>query len=58
MWSCLLLLATTQALAGPAVERLMDGIAVKFGERRLEVRVCRDEIARVVYAPPGPFFSR
>ena len=58
LWSCLLLLATTQALAGPAVERLMDGIAVKLGERRLEVRVCRDEIARVVYALPGPYFSR
>jgi alpha-D-xyloside xylohydrolase len=40
------------------VERLADGVAVAIGERRLEVRACRDDIVRVVYAPPGGFFER
>src|SRR5512135_1892025 len=39
-------------------ERLADGVALKVGERRLEVRVCREDVVRVVFASPGPFFSR
>jgi alpha-D-xyloside xylohydrolase len=39
-------------------ERLADGVALKVGERRLEVRVCREDVVRVVYASPGPFFGR
>ncbi|HEY6546570.1 MAG TPA: TIM-barrel domain-containing protein, partial [Vicinamibacteria bacterium] len=46
------------AWAGPGVERLADGVGLRVGERRLEVRVCRDSIVRVVYGPPGAFFSR
>ena len=51
-----------QAIAGSAaaqpVERLADGVAVAVEGRRLEVRVCRESVVRVVYAPPGPFFAR
>lgn len=51
--------ATFAAVAsGQAPERLPDGIAVAVGARRLEVRVCRDDIVRVVDAAPGPFFAR
>src|SRR5512135_2299419 len=39
-------------------ERLADGVALKVGERRLEVRVCREDVVRVVFAAPGPFFAR
>jgi alpha-D-xyloside xylohydrolase len=39
-------------------ERLADGVALKVGERRLEVRVCREDVVRVAFAAPGPFFSR
>src|SRR5262245_32314153 len=53
-----LLTAAAAAAASPAVERLKDGVALPLGERRLEVRVCRDAIVRVTYAPPGPYFSR
>jgi alpha-D-xyloside xylohydrolase len=44
--------------AAQQVERLRDGVALQVGERRLEVRVCREDVLRVVYAPPGPFFAR
>ena len=54
--------ATAAALAVPAgaqsPERLKDGIALKVGDRRLELRVCRDDLVRVVDAPAGPFFAR
>ena len=50
-------IAAPAALAIPAAaqspERLKDGIALKVGERRLELRVCRDDLVRVVDAPPG-----
>jgi alpha-D-xyloside xylohydrolase len=39
-------------------ERLKDGIALTIGDKRLEVRVCREDIVRVVFAPPGNFFAR
>jgi hypothetical protein len=39
-------------------ERLADGVALQIGERRLEVRVCRDDVVRVVFASTGPFFGR
>ena len=45
------------AASVPVVERLADGVAL-IGERRLEVRACRDDIVRVLDAPPGPFFAR
>ena len=40
------------------VERLADGVAVPLGAHRLELRVCRDDVVRVLYAPPGLFFAR
>ena len=46
------------APAGAAVERLADGVAVAVGAHRLEVRACREDVFRVVYAPAGPFFAR
>ncbi|HSD65333.1 MAG TPA: TIM-barrel domain-containing protein, partial [Vicinamibacteria bacterium] len=52
----LLLVALASSARGQ--ERLADGVALKVGEHRLEVRVCRDDVVRVVYATPGPFFSR
>jgi alpha-D-xyloside xylohydrolase len=51
-------LATALAAAAPGQERLADGVALKVGELRLEVRVCRDDVVRVAFAPPGPFFGR
>src|SRR6185295_7596989 len=50
------LLAVAPARA--ATERLADGVAVTVGANRLEVRACREDVIRVVYAPPGKFFSR
>jgi alpha-D-xyloside xylohydrolase len=44
--------------ADPLFERLADGVALAVGERRLEVRVCREDVIRVLYAPPGGFFAR
>jgi len=50
------------ALAGPAsasrVERLDDGVIVTVGDRRLQLRACREGVVRVLYAPPGDFFQR
>jgi alpha-D-xyloside xylohydrolase len=54
----LILAFSGRSQAADSVERLKDGVALAVGERRLEVRACRDDIVRVVYAPPGPFFSR
>jgi len=54
-----LLVATTAAVAqAQTPERLPDGVALALGARRLEIRVCRDDLVRVVDAPPGPFFAR
>jgi alpha-D-xyloside xylohydrolase len=53
----LLLLGSAPAGAADA-ERLKDGVALTLGERRLEVRACREDVIRVLYAPPGPFFAR
>jgi alpha-D-xyloside xylohydrolase len=50
------LLAVAPARA--ATERLADGVAVAVGANRLEVRACREDVIRVAYAPPGPFFAR
>jgi alpha-D-xyloside xylohydrolase len=44
--------------AAQSLQRLASGVAVTIGERRLEVQVCRDDVVRVVYAPPGRFFAR
>ena len=52
------LLAAASLAGAQPVERLKDGIALTVGDRRLEVRVCRDEIVRVLFAPPGKFFAR
>ena len=41
------------AASAPVVERLADGVAL-IGERRLEVRACRDDVVRVLDAPPAP----
>jgi alpha-D-xyloside xylohydrolase len=55
----LLLLALVPSSArGQAIERLPDGVALVLAERRLEVRACRDEVLRVLYAPAGGFFAR
>jgi alpha-D-xyloside xylohydrolase len=57
-WYAVALLAAWPASAQAAPERLPDGIALQVGERRLELRVCREDVVRVLYAPPGPFFKR
>src|SRR5688572_12241321 len=49
---------SAQPSQGPSFERLPEGVALLIGKRRLEVRVCRDDIVRVVEAPPGRFFAR
>ena len=54
----LLLLGAAAAASAQDFERLADGVAVPIGDRRLELRICRDDIVRVVYAPPGGFFAR
>jgi alpha-D-xyloside xylohydrolase len=54
MIALLLLLAAPS----PNVERLADGVALALAGRRLEVRICREDIVRVLDAPPGPFFAR
>src|SRR5512134_1681850 len=50
--------ATAAATFASGQERLADGLALKVGERRLEVRVCREDVVRVVFAAPGAFFAR
>jgi alpha-D-xyloside xylohydrolase len=56
-WPLVLVIAAAPA-AAQTVERLTDGIAVPVGDKRLELRVCRDDIVRVAYAPKGGFFAR
>jgi len=56
-WTAVLLAAASIARA-QAPERLKDGFALTVGDRRLEIRVCREEIVRVLFAPPGKFFDR
>jgi alpha-D-xyloside xylohydrolase len=57
--SALLLLgALPAAAAAQPFERLADGVALSVAGQRLEVRVCRENVIRVSYAPPGPFFAR
>ena len=56
-WPLVLVIAAAPA-AAQTVERLTDGIALPVGDKRLELRVCRDDIVRVVYAPKGAFFAR
>jgi alpha-D-xyloside xylohydrolase len=63
-WPAGLLAAVTLALgnASPArgqeSERLADGVGVTIEGRRLELHACRDDIVRVLYAPPGAYFAR
>jgi len=56
--AALLLGVSASGALGQGVERLPDGVALKIAERRLEVRVCREDVVRVLYAPPGRFFAR
>lgn len=58
LWPIVLWVALATGVSGQPAERLSDGVALKIGERRLELRVCRDDIVRVVCASPGPFFAR
>jgi alpha-D-xyloside xylohydrolase len=53
-----LLLGSAGLARAQRFERLTDGVAVPVGGQRLELRVCREHIVRVVYAPAGEFFSR
>ena len=53
-----LLVACATAVAAQEPERLTDGVAVKLGARRLELRACRDDVVRVLDAAPGAFFGR
>jgi alpha-D-xyloside xylohydrolase len=53
-----LVLACAGRVAGQSLERLADGVALPIGGRRLELRVCREDVLRVMYAPPGAFFRR
>jgi len=52
------LLAPCAASTAEEPERLTDGIAVKLGARRLELRACRDDVVRVLDAAPGTLFGR
>jgi alpha-D-xyloside xylohydrolase len=56
--TALLLLATGSIAGAQVPDRIKDGVALVVGDRRLEVRVCRDDIVRVLFAPPGGFFAR
>ena len=53
-----LLVPCAARVAAQEPERLTDGVAVKLGARRLELRACRDDVVRVLDAAPGAFFSR
>jgi alpha-D-xyloside xylohydrolase len=57
-WVVLLFAAFAPSGAGRAAERSKDGVALQIGPRRLELRVCREDVVRVLYAPPGGFFDR
>jgi len=54
----LLLACATRGVAAQEPERLADGVALTLGARRLELRACRDDVVRVIDAPPGAFFKR
>ena len=56
--AALLLAGPAAGASGQGFERLADGVAVTVGGRRLEVRACREDIVRVLFAPPGAFFAR
>ena len=56
--AALLLVAPAAGASGQGFERLAGGVALTVGDRRVEVHVCREEVIRVLYAPPGPFFKR
>jgi alpha-D-xyloside xylohydrolase len=51
-------LASSVAVAAAPPQRLAGGVALELGAHRLEVRVCREDVIRVLYAPPGGFFQR
>src|SRR5262245_65428136 len=53
-----LVLGACLPAAAQGVDRTTDGIGVALGDKRLELRVCRRDVVRVLYAPPGPFFAR
>jgi alpha-D-xyloside xylohydrolase len=53
-----LLVPCAATLAAQEPERLADGVALKLGARRLELRACRDDVVRVIDAAPGAFFAR
>ena len=53
-----LLVSCAAAVAAQEPERLTDGVALKLGARRLELRACRDDVVRVIDAAPGAFFGR
>jgi alpha-D-xyloside xylohydrolase len=60
-WLAVTVLAAASGVSpqpSPPFERLPDGVAVPVGGRRLEVKACRDDIVRVLFAPPGAFFAR
>jgi hypothetical protein len=50
--------AAALAALASGQERLPDGVSLKIGESRLEVRACREDVVRVAFAPPGPFDRR
>jgi alpha-D-xyloside xylohydrolase len=54
----LLFLVTPLVATAQVTETLKDGVAVSVGDRRLEIRVCREDIIRVLFASPGGFFAR
>jgi alpha-D-xyloside xylohydrolase len=54
----LIVISAPSAWTAQGPERLKDGVALLIGDRRLELRVCRDDIVRVMFAPPGKFFAR
>ena len=53
-----LLVWSAALVAAQEPERLADGVALTLGARRLELRACRDDVVRVIDAPPGAFFKR
>jgi alpha-D-xyloside xylohydrolase len=50
--------AASAAAFAQAPERLDDGVAVTVQGARLELRVCRDDVIRVLYSPDAGFFTR
>ncbi len=56
--STLLAVVLATGASAQTIDRLEDGVALSLDGRRLEVHACRDDIVRVLYAPPGPFSTR